>query len=95
MDAYPLDIDHVREAVIAVIAHPNYVRIDNPKWVELLSKDDVVVLPVWGRGRVVNKPSYLPGSDNSIVVLNVITGKGHKRLLCSKHMPLQYLGFNV
>jgi hypothetical protein len=77
------------------MTHPNDVRITNPKWVELLSKDDVVLLPLWGMGRVMDEPSYLPGSNRTIVVLNVMTTKGHKRLLCSKHMPLQYEGFSA
>lgn len=75
--------------------HDNDVRIDNPKWVELLIPNDVVLLPIWGKSRVVDKPHYLPGSNRSIVVLNVWTGTKNKRLLCEKHMPFQFLGFNV
>lgn len=72
--------------------HTNDVCITNPKWVELLVLNDVVLLPMWGRSRVMNEPSLLPGSNRTIVVLNVMTTKGHKRLLCSQHMPLQYEG---
>ena len=74
---------------------PDYVRITNPKRVELLDKNDVVVLPIWGRSKVMSVPTLLPGSNRTLIVLYVSCEKGIKRLLCERNMSFQYDGYCV
>lgn len=72
----------------------NEVIINNPKRVELLVKGDVVLLPTYGKSKVMNEPSLLPGSNRTIVVLNVQTKDEIKRLLCARGMCLEYVRFD-
>ena len=73
-----------------MMIHSNDVCITNPKQIELLDKDDVVLLPVWGRSRVIHIPSLLPGSNRALIVLYVSTEKGIKKLICERNMSFQY-----
>ncbi len=75
------------------MTHPNDVLITNPKRVELLDKNDVVLLPLWGRSKVMHVPTLLPGSNRTIVVLLMSCEKGIKRLLCERNMSFQYEGY--
>lgn len=78
---------------MVVMIHSNDVRITNPKRIELLDKNDVVLLPVWGRSRVMRVPSLLPGSNRTLIVLYVSTEKGIKKLICERNMSFQFEGF--
>lgn len=72
--------------------HINDVVVTTPKSVALLSKYDVVLLPLYGRSEVMSEPSILPGSNRTLVVLYVAHEKGIKRLICARNMSFQYEG---
>lgn len=72
--------------------HSNDVVLTNPRRVELLSKDDVVLLPLWGEVRVMTNPSFVPGSNRTLIVLYVHTDKELKKLICARNMYFEYVG---
>lgn len=76
-----------------IVIHINDVRITNPKKIELLDKNDVVLLPIWGRSKVMKVPTLLPGSNRTLIVLYVNTNKGFKKLICERNMSFQYEGY--
>lgn len=72
--------------------HPNHVVIKNPMRVELLTKDDVIHLPIWGRVRVMQSPSYVPASNRTLIQLNVCTQEKEIKLMCTRAMCFEYVG---
>lgn len=72
--------------------HSKDVIFTNPRRVELLSKDDVVLLPLWGESRVMTNPFFLPGSNRTLIVLYVHTDKELKKLICARNMYFEYVG---
>lgn len=72
--------------------HINDVVLTNPRRIELLSKDDVVLLPLWGESRVMTNPSFAPGSNRTLIVLYVHTDKELIKLICAHNMYFEYVG---
>ena len=72
--------------------HSNDVVLTNPRRVELLSKDDVVLLPLWGEVRVMTNPSFAPGSNRTLIELIVCKGKRILKLTCARNMYFEYVG---
>ena len=76
-----------------IALHSSDVVLTRPKAIHDLSIGDVVLLPLWGRSKVMSVPTILPGSNRMIVVLIVSCEKGIKRLLCERNMSFQYEGY--
>lgn len=75
------------------MTHSNYVLLTNPIRIDALSIGDVVLLPMWGRSRVVRTPFFNPSHNRLLVTLIVDTSEGMKKLLCARNMAFQYEGY--
>jgi len=75
--------------------HTNDVVVTNARRIELLSKDDVVLLPLWGEVRVITNPSLIPGSNRQLIELVVSTEKQILKLTCARNMYFQYVGLVI
>lgn len=75
--------------------HTDDVVLINPIRIELLSKDDVVLLPVWGESRVMTNPSFIPGSNRALIELIVCTDELTLRLACVRNMCFEYVSFDI
>ncbi len=73
--------------------HTNDVVVTTPKYIHELCIGDVVLLPVWGRSRVVCTPFFNPPSNRDFVTLIVDTSEGMKKLICTRNMCFQYEGY--
>ena len=75
------------------MTHPNYVVVTTPKYIHELCIGDVLLLPIWGRSRVVRTPFFNPPSNRELVTLIVDTDAGEKKLICARNMAFQYEGY--
>lgn len=73
--------------------HTNDVVLTNPIRIDALSIGDVILLPMWGRSRVVRTPFFDPPSNREFVTLIVDTSEGMKKLICARNMAFQYEGY--
>lgn len=73
--------------------HTNDVVLTNPIRIDALSIGDVVLLPIWGRSRVMRTPFFDPAHNREFVTLIVDTNAGTKKLTCARNMAFQYEGY--
>ncbi len=64
--------------------------MNNPMPVHELNRGDVVLLPYYGKSRVVNAPFFDPG-DRTYVKLILDTEKGMITLTCTRNMCFDHL----
>ena len=73
--------------------HDLDVVISNPRYVWELNRGDVVLLPLYGKSRVLTTPFFDPAHNRLYVTLIIESGGGVKRLICTRSMIFQYEGY--
>jgi hypothetical protein len=72
---------------------PDDVVITNPRYVWELNRGDVVLLPICGESKVVQRPFFDPPDKRDVVYVIVSTKAGIMKLSCTRSMSFQYLGY--
>lgn len=78
-----------------VVIHPSDLLIDNPIRIDALSRDDVILLAVYGESKVMRTPFFDPAHNREYVTLLVMTHDGIKKLICTRNKCFQYVRYEL
>lgn len=65
------------------------------KYIHELCIGDVIQLPVYGRIKVIKAPYFDPAHNREYITLELKNDSGALKLICTRNMSFDYLGFDL